>query len=110
MIRSQLSNEQLLEFTTERFRRLAKQWREDTAFLSSTTAIAMDDSYQQIIGLGPSAIPLILSDLKKEPEFWFHALRALTGENPVTHKMQGDVEAMRQAWLQWGRENGYADS
>jgi len=64
-------------------------------------------SYQQIIGLGPSAIPLILRELENEPGHWFWALAALTGENPAGQGAVGNVEAMRQAWLQWGRERGY---
>lgn len=93
-----------------RFRMLAARWRETTLDYSSTSKIVLDESYQQIIGLGPVAIPLILNELRRRPEHWYHALRALTGENPVSPATQGDVEAMRQAWLQWGREHGYLES
>ena len=64
-------------------------------------------SYQRIIGLGPSAIPLILRELENEPGHWFWALAALTGENPAAQGTAGNVDAMREAWLQWGRERGY---
>ena len=32
---------------------------------------------------------------------------ALTGVNPVAAEHAGNLEKMAEAWLQWGRENGY---
>jgi hypothetical protein len=89
------------------FAKLAHDWRHDTRFLSSTTAIATHPAYQRIIGLGPQVIPLILAEMKREPGHWFWALAALTGENPVTPGDEGRVSAMTDAWLKWGRENGW---
>ena len=89
------------------FQELAAKWREETAFLSSTTDIATHPAYQRIIGFGPQAIPLILGELAKKPEHWFWALMAITGENPVPPSDQGKVQAMANAWLAWGRENGW---
>ncbi len=89
------------------FAKLCEQWREETRFLSSTTAIATHPAYQRIIGLGPQVIPLILAELQREPGHWFWALAALTGENPIPPVDQGRVAAMADAWLKWGRENGW---
>ena len=101
--KSFLSDSQLEQI----FNKLAKQWKEDTINLSSMQQMALHPAYQQIIGLGPKAIPLILNDLKSEPDFWFWALRALTRANPVTDKMAGDLSTMTRVWLDWGREHGY---
>jgi len=90
-----------------RFRALARQWKNETRYASHFNQMFLIPSYQQIIGLGPSAIPLILRELENEPGHWFWALAALTGENPAGQGAVGNVEAMRQAWLQWGRERGY---
>ena len=95
------------EKVAEHFRLLAERWRSETRFLSSTTDLAMHPAYQRIIGLGPAVIPLILADLAKEPDHWFWALRALTGEDPVSPNDRGNLAAMSEAWLKWGRENGY---
>ena len=76
--------------------------------LSSTTAIATHPAYQRIIGLGPQVIPLILAELAKQPDHWFWALQALTGENPVPFADQGRIPAMTAAWLTWGHDNGWA--
>lgn len=62
----------------------------------------MHPAYQQIIGMGPDALPLILRDLADEPAPWFWALRAITGEDPVPEAERGDVDRMVEAWLSWG--------
>jgi hypothetical protein len=91
----------------ERFTHLTAQWREETQFLSSSTAIAMHPAYQQIIGMGPAALPLILRELEREPSHWFWALKCITGADPVPPDQKGQRKAMRDAWLQWAREQGY---
>ena len=55
-----------------------------------------------------AAIPLILRELEKEPAHWFPALKKLSGgQDPVPADRRGDVEAMRRAWLAWGRDQGF---
>src|SRR4051812_35619155 len=83
------------------FRQLAGDWRAGTRYLSSATEIATHPAYQRIIGLGPQVIPLILAELEKQPEHWFWALAALTGEDPVPETDHGRVWAMAAAWLKW---------
>ncbi len=95
------------EQLAELFRQLAERWRTETLYLSSTTEIAMHPAYQRIIGLGPAVIPLILTELARQPDRWFWALHALTGTDPVSPSDRGQLTAMAQAWLLWGRENGY---
>ncbi len=90
-----------------RFHRLASQWRDETELLSSTTARAMHPAYQQIIGLGPEALPLIFKELPQTPGHWFWALRSITGEDPVPSADAGNVRRMAEAWLDWGRAHGY---
>ena len=90
-----------------RFRALADQWRLETGPISSSTAIAAHPAYQEIIGMGPAAIPLVLRELQERCDHWFAALRALSGENPVPREFAGRVPKMRELWLEWGREKGY---
>jgi hypothetical protein len=89
------------------FADLTEQWRSETRLLSSTSDIAMHPAYQRTIGLGPQVIPLILAELQKQPDHWFWALKALTGENPVSVAERGRLPAMANAWLEWGRKNGW---
>ena len=91
----------------QRFQILATQWREENALTSSVAEMAMHPAYQQIIGLGPAAIPLILKELEREPDHWFWALRSITGENPVLPEDAGRMQKMVASWLEWGRLRGY---
>ena len=89
-----------------RFERLKDEWKEQSEYLSNTTQMAMLRPYQQIIGLGPSVVPLILRELSRETDHWFWALEAITGQNPVPAEAVGQVAAMAEAWLAWGRREG----
>ena len=89
-----------------RFRALTATWRSETSRLSSVTAIATHPAYQQIVGMGPAAIPLILKELEQRNDHWFWALKAIAGVDPVPADQRGRINAMREAWLRWGRESG----
>lgn len=90
----------------ERFHALSRQWEEETGHLSSISQIVMHPAYQQIIGMGPAVVPLLLNDLVRTKSHWFWALRAITGENPVSHEDRGYIERMAHAWADWGRARG----
>ena len=59
-----------------RFRTLVQQWRQDTAHLSNIGKKALHPAYQEIIGMGERAVPLLLAELKRVPDDWFWALHA----------------------------------
>ncbi|MEK6546400.1 MAG: hypothetical protein AABZ28_07695 [Nitrospinota bacterium] len=90
-----------------RFFTLKTQWETETAILSSATEIAMHPAYQQIIGMGNVAVPLILSEMKKKPGHWFWALKSITGEDPVSPERRGKIKKMTEVWLNWGKKQGY---
>ena len=90
-----------------RFRDLVRQWKEATAFTSSGTEMALDPAYQQIIGMGKEAIPLILEELQREEDHWFWALKSITGTDPVPPGDRGNLPKMTAAWLRWAQTNGY---
>ena len=89
-----------------RFNDLAEQWKSETAHQSLMSNIVLHRSYQEIIGLGHDVLPLILKNLSVEPNHWFWALRAISGEDPVPAGDVGRFDAMRNAWLEWGRNRG----
>jgi hypothetical protein len=95
-----------VETLRDRFQELADRWREETEFHSAASALFMHPAYQEIIGLGPAVLPLLLADLEKTHDHWFWALRAITGENPVPAEERGKVERMAEHWVNWGREHG----
>ncbi len=90
-----------------RFSMLKDEWESDTLALSSITEISLHPAYQQIIGMGPVAIPMILNELSKAPNHWFWALKSITGEDPVPLEARGRTKKMVDTWLEWGRHQGY---
>jgi hypothetical protein len=87
------------------FEALAERWKAETAFLSSPDEIAAHWAYQRIVALGAPMVPFVLGELRREPNLWFAALRALTGANPVPAEARGKVRAMAEAWVRWGEAN-----
>jgi hypothetical protein len=90
----------------ERFKRLAAEWKEQSRFLSNTAQMALLEPYQRIIGMGPAVVPLILEELRREPDQWFWALESITEQNPVPPEAMGRVRLMAQAWVRWGEQQG----
>ncbi len=88
----------------ERFKRLLSEWRKEAALLPSATTMAMLPSYQEIIGMGEPALPLILNELKDKPTHLFWALRAISGIDPVPPENRGRIDKMVEAWINWGRQ------
>ena len=88
------------------FQRFAKTWRDECAHLASIREMVLHPAYQQIVGMGLSALPFIFAELEREPNHWFWALRAITGEDPVPPEHRGNVSQMAQAWLQWAERKG----
>ena len=96
------------ETPVQKFQALATTWRNEAQALSSVTQMAMHPAYQQIIGMGPIVIPLILRELQDKPDHWFWALKAITGVDPVKSSERGRVKQMAAAWLRWAKEQGYS--
>lgn len=90
----------------ERFQILVARWKSERGATSSATQMAMLPAYQRLIGLGSDAVPLLLRELQREPDHWFWALGAITGENPVPPESRGNLPEMTRAWIEWGRCQG----
>ena len=98
----------------ERFQTLAKEWRAARNASSSTKVITTHPAYQQIMAMGPDAIPFILAELQQKTDHWFWALSMIAKsmpnyENPVHPSIRGKMSAMAAAWVEWGRANEYID-
>ena len=95
------------ELSRQEFLRLADAWRNECGTSSNMVKIHLQPSYQRIIGLGPDVLPFIFGEMKRSPDFWFWALRSITGENPVPSDHAGDLLAMTQDWLTWAEKKGF---
>jgi hypothetical protein len=91
------------ESLEETFHMLAEVWVRETGHISSTIDQVLHPAYQRIIGMGKPVLPLLLRDLKQDPKYWFWALTAITGEQPVRTEDAGNIRKMTQAWLEWGK-------
>ncbi|MFB8798726.1 MAG: hypothetical protein U7126_31880 [Microcoleus sp.] len=92
----------------DRFYALASDWEKEVAGLSSTAQMSQHPAYLEIINMGRKIVPLLLSELKRNPLYWLSALSAITGENPIKPEQRGRVKQMASAWIDWGRNQGYA--
>ena len=69
--------------------------------------MAAHPAYREIVGMGWSAVPLLLAELKRKPDHWFIALEEITDESPVPPEYEGKVQKMAEAWVQWGEARGH---
>ncbi|MBY0526563.1 MAG: hypothetical protein K2R98_24420 [Gemmataceae bacterium] len=95
------------ETTEQRVVRLLRRWREETAYLSSSTQITSHPAYQELIALGAIALPFLFRDLEQTSDGHLSkALTTITGAHPVPAEACGQVRKVAEAWLRWAKENG----
>jgi hypothetical protein len=87
------------------FESLASRWIEETQFESSLLRTFSNESYLEILGLGPRIIPYLLQRLRSEPERWVGALKAISRADIGSEAATPD-EAV-SAWTDWGRSHHY---
>ena|SRR6266436_6030562 len=90
-----------------RFENLKNQWIRETRFFSVSAQKIAHPAYLKMVKLAEPALPLIFRELERRPDFWFAALEAITDANPVSPEHLGDLRAMAQDWIDWGRVRGY---
>lgn len=93
-----------------KFQKLVAEWKKQRGAQSSITDSVVMPAYQEIIGMGERAIPSLIAQLRSEgdqPDQWFWALRAITGENPVKPEEQGNFKKMSKAWITWSEQNAW---
>ena len=91
----------------ETFRRFADEWERDRPRGTDVEQMTQHPAYQRIIAMGEPAVPWLLQRLAENPDHWFVALNAITGARPVPPESRGRIKEMTQAWLSWGRQQGY---
>lgn len=96
-----------LESLQQKFQRLESAFRAGTAYVSSSNDLIAHPAFQEIVCMGPAVIPLLLRELEKRGGHWHRALRIITDADPVPPSDRGNIEKAAEAWLQWGRQQGY---
>jgi hypothetical protein len=95
------------EDSAKKFKRLLELWRKETEYMSSMTQAFLHPAYQEIVGMGKEALPFIFRAMEQNPDWFFWALRAITGENPVRTEHRGRLKEMTIDWIEWAKEKGY---
>jgi hypothetical protein len=93
--------------TRQRFDNLAALWKSQCGHDSFVTDLVIHPAYQQIIGMGEPAVPLLLEEMRARPNHWDWALRSITGSDPVPKESWGKLREIAAAWVAWGKERGY---
>ncbi len=97
-----------VESLEAKFRRLAAIWLAETAYVSSSSDLVSHAAFREIVGMGSAVIPLLLRELQNRTGHWHRALRRITGADPVPAADRGNIEKAAEAWLRWGKEQGYS--
>jgi hypothetical protein len=96
------------ESLEQRVCRLLNCWRAETALLSSSPQLTGHPAYQELIALGPPALPFLFRDLEQTQDGHLSkALAVITGAHPISPEDRGQIRKVAAAWLRWARENGY---
>jgi len=85
------------------FQQLVDEWKTQTAHQSFVSRRIQHPAYSAIIGMGKSIVPLILEEMEREQDHWFHALLLLTGENPIPEEFDGTLGEASDIWVRWGQ-------
>jgi hypothetical protein len=95
------------ETVEQRFRRLEATWQAAVCYSSSPSEHWNHPAFREIISLGEVVVPLMLRDLEQAPHLWVWALPEITGADPEPEVPAGNVAKKSEAWLRWGKEQGY---
>jgi hypothetical protein len=96
------------EKVEQHVRCLLATWREQTGFLSSSTALVSHPAYRELISIGPAALPFLFRDMEQTLDGQLSsALVAITGAQPVPSEDGGKIKNVAERWLAWARNNGY---
>lgn len=92
----------------KKFIRLRDEWKSRKSHSSSVESHILHPAYLRIIGMGVDALPFIFAELDaKRLDHWFPALQAITEASPVPERDEGRISKMAEAWVEWGKQNGY---
>lgn len=92
---------------------LIERWRAEVKYMSSLSDMVSHEDYKAISSKDRRAIPILLNELRDRPHYWFDALQKLVKNNldivvnPVRKADRGNLPRMTDAWLKWGKRNGF---
>ncbi|MBZ9885629.1 hypothetical protein LB535_25135 [Mesorhizobium sp. CA10] len=84
-----------------RFYQLVRTWRAETAYSSSSSEMFSHPAFREIVSMGRVVVPLIVQELRRQPDLLVAALPQITGDDPVSEDDRGDIYAMAASWIEW---------
>jgi hypothetical protein len=96
-----------VEALEHRFQRLAATWVAETSHMSSTTDQMSHPALQEIVNMGEAVVSFLLRELEKRSGHWHRALKRITHADPTPPSDRGDIDKITEAWLSWGKDQGY---
>lgn len=69
-------------------------------------------TFNQIVDMGDSAVPLILNAMQRKTQLWImSALNKIKPDVKIIPKEdRGRIQKMNEHWIEWGKQNGYIGS
>lgn len=95
------------KLTRMEFQRHFAEWKKNGRKTGSPKRWFAHPSYQAIVSMGWAVVPILLQELEREPEHLYEALRRITGVSVVSRDIAGNLSEMTDAWVKWGRSQGY---
>ncbi len=98
------------EVVARRFQVLVTRWNAATRYRSNINALRSHPVYRELVNLGDPAVPLILAEVEREPNVPGSSCSPRSLGRTRYPALAGRVNAMAEAWLDWGRRRGYGVS
>src|SRR5258706_4603018 len=96
------------ENADQKVERLLRTWEDEIAYFSNSRKIQSHPVLQQIIDIGPDALPALFRELEQHPSGHLaRTLTEITGEQPIPPEIFGKGREIAAVWLAWAKAHGY---
>ncbi len=82
-----------------------RMWQVDTAFLSDPNKIKEHQAFPALVRHAETALPIILSELRKRPSFFVWVLNEAFGGKEGTPRGPGNLRQLADEWVRWGAQH-----
>lgn len=83
---------------SRRIPELITEYKKQKAILSAVHQIVKLPVYQELVSLGILCMPYILEDMEQNGTDWHPVLVSITGDNPITEEIAGQIPEMVKRW------------
>lgn len=85
--------------------RRVREWTKQTRYISSLHHMMELESFERLVALGEPAVPALLDAYENGSSHMYLPLRYILGDGPeISTQDSGNMLAVKNAWLSWGRD------